>query len=306
MTRIVGDLEGFKSREPNKAIIPSLRLFTIGRREFIDLLSKNRGDLVSSMHCTHLINKRSFEVFEEKIDSRFTALEAEEFDAVVMEITVDRKSRLNKFYWIKCTPDLERGIDLNRMMTLAACMKQGRSIEQARLLSEQTHYQKSLEGTGLKHTLLVTVSSKPEDFESNLNSLTFFGSDNSEQQTSTKRHRHDHDDGVVRFTHTERFFGEEKERPEIQNNLESRLSKLVNTYKSAGFDDEDESAEPLHEEPVKSLRLEDQDRVASLKMLRTKRKLQAIEKRIEEDQQATRPNSEFRPLDTSPLETPLQ
>lgn len=306
MTRIVVDLENFKTQEPNKAIIPSIRLFTVGRREFIDLLSKERGDLVSSMHCTHLINRRSFEAFEEKIDSRFAALEHEEFDAVILEIAVDRKARLNKFYWIKCTPDLERGIDISRLLTLAACMKQGRSIEQARLLSEQTHFLNSLDGAGLTSILLVSVSTRPEDYDGNLRSLSLIQNLETDAPSSTKRARPEIGEAPMRFTHTERLYGETRGRSNSQNLLESKLSKLVNTYKSVGFEDEDDNSEQRHQEYNLHSKTSDTEAASSIKMLRTQRKMHAIEKRIEEHKQATQEEADFKPIDTTALESPLQ
>lgn len=284
MTRIVDDLEAFKVRESNKAIIPSLRLFAVGSREFVDLMSKDRGDLVSSMHCTHLINKRSFEVFQDKIESRCSSLHDEQIDAIVLEITVDRKARLNKFYWIKFTPDEERGIGLERLLTLAACMKQGRSIEQARLLTEQTPYQRSLEGAGLLATLLISVSSKPEDKNENRYSLSILQNLEGFAQISTTRSKKEDPEGAIRYTHTERIFGGRISHEETKNPLESRLSKLVQTYKSAGFTDDDENSEPVAPDLKYELKSPEPELVSSLKMLRTKRKLHAMEKRMEEFQ----------------------
>jgi hypothetical protein len=282
MTRIVDDLETFKVRESNKAIIPSLRLFAVGTREFVDLMSKDRGDLVSSMHCTHLINKRSFEVFQDKVESRCASLNEEQIDAVVLEITVDRKARLNKFYWIKCTPDEERGIGLERLLTLAACMKQGRSIEQARLLAEQTPFHRSLEGAGLLATLLITVSSKLEDKLENKAGLSLLQNQEGFAEMSTTRSKKEETEGPIRYTHTERIFGGRLSKEDHKNPLESRLSKLVQTYKSAGFTDDDENSEPGHADLKYDFKSSDHEQVSSLKMLRTKRKLDAIEKRMDE------------------------
>lgn len=287
-------MDRFKTIEHNKAIIPSIRLFALGHREFIDILSKNRGELVSAMSCTHLINKRSFEALEEVIDSRFLALEQESYDAVIFEITVDRKSRLNKLYWIRCTPNSTRGMDLNRFLVLAAGLKQGQTIEQARLLSENTHFEEALNSADMIAKLLVSVSSDPQDMEANIESL-WFGSNIEPISTSNnKRNAKTEQTGFSTYKQTARVFPDKDAISEPGNTIEARLNKLVTTYKSAGFVADDQSSD-MGAEDIKpdlyTTHPPPSDAQRSLKVMRTQRKIHMLKQQAahdDEDQEAAR------------------
>lgn len=91
--RILTLLEGLKHSEPGVTIIPSIRLFMVAGRNLEDLLSKTQATSVAHMVSTHLLNRRSFEAFEQRVDERSATLATQNIDALVMEITVDRKNR---------------------------------------------------------------------------------------------------------------------------------------------------------------------------------------------------------------------
>lgn len=285
-------MDKFKTIEHNKAIIPSIRLFALGHREFIDILSKNRGDLVSTMSCTHLINKRSFEVLEETIDKRFVALEQEEYDAIIMEVTVDRKSRLNKMYWIRCTPDSRRGLDMNRFLVLAGSMKQGKSIEQARLLSENNHFEQVLGSSDMVAKLLVSVSSSAEHMESNIESLWFGSNIEPVSPSNTRRYQNNEDIGFGSYKQTARMFPDKSAKPSGENNIEARLNKLVTTYKSAGFGADDQSSDMGAEElkpDMYSTHPATNDGYVSLRAIRTQRKMHFLKNQGTHDEEELEP-----------------
>lgn len=300
ISRLVADLETFKSSEHNQAIIPSLRLFAVGHREFADLLSKNRGDVVASMASVHLVNRRSFEALEERIDQRAALLETDDCDAIVLEVTVDRKARLNRFYWITCSPDSRRGLGLNYFMTLASCMKQGRTYEQARLQADSVAFDQSLEEAGMTASLLINVSAKTEDFTANMETLRLISVTDYE---STDRDMSKRDLNEGRYSQhkpTERIFGDHRGRPEDANTIEARMNRLVSTYRRAGFERDDRSsetdAEIYHEESKKNSKATGEV-ARSLKALRTQRKMQIAEdlaEQVEVDARREWPSKEIR------------
>ena len=100
-------------------------------------MSRNAADSIAGMASIHLINKRSFEVFEEKIDSRFEAVKNEVIKAVILEVTVDVKgryllleTRLNRFYWICCSPALQNeGLSIKRLCAKILSIKTNKSFD---------------------------------------------------------------------------------------------------------------------------------------------------------------------------------
>ena len=91
---IVSTLEKLKQELGNQTIIPSLKLFAMTDSGFIDLLSRNSTDSYAALTSTHLINKRTFEIFEDKITSRYeTIRDIEAVRCVIFELTVDKKNR---------------------------------------------------------------------------------------------------------------------------------------------------------------------------------------------------------------------
>jgi hypothetical protein len=171
--RIVAELEGFKNIDHNHAIIPSLRLFAIGKTEYIDLMSRNTGDVVSCMHSAHLINTRSFEVFEEKIDGRFKAVENEtnSVEAIAMEITVERKSRLNRFYWITCSPDETNNVTLGSICSRLNYLRLSKPLQQNLDPNNTDSIAITLDNISCR--LLVTLNVKPEEVDHNSQALEF-------------------------------------------------------------------------------------------------------------------------------------
>jgi hypothetical protein len=251
--RIVAELEGFKNIDHNHAIIPSLRLFAIGKTEYIDLMSRNTGDVVSSMHSTHLINRRSFEIFEDKIDSRFQALEGEHIEAVVLEITVDRKARLNKFYWVACTPDSNSEVTLELICSRINAMRLGRPFDRYPDVSNIEPIVAALDNLSCR--LLITLNVKPDESENNNEAVKFMtcgGSftnhgtapsyDGSHPQLSDAKtgkapyqpskydHREEYFTSTKRGERNDNFENESAQDP--KHSFENKMHKLIDTYKS--------------------------------------------------------------------------
>lgn len=91
---IVCGLEKLKLEQGNQTIIPSLKFFAATDSEFIDLLSRNTTDSYASLTCSHLINKRTYEIFESKISSRYDSIrDNERVQCVILELTVDKRNR---------------------------------------------------------------------------------------------------------------------------------------------------------------------------------------------------------------------
>ena len=292
--RIVAELEGFKNIEHNHAIIPSVRLFAIGKREYLDLMSRNTGDQVSSMHSTHLINRRSFEIFEDKIDSRFKAIAEEDVEAIVMEVTVDRKARLNRFYWIICSPSATEGISLNQMCGRVNTMKQGRPLNE---LTSDPSGNDSIVSV-LDHfscRVLLTLSSRPEETNDNEQMLKFMtcgglfsnqgtapsysGSYPNESEGVAHFRTEDYEDRFKtagkrdRDNHQDTEVATEERKP----SFEKKMHKLIDTYKSVVVKENynvDTQSE-MDTYPTEKLRIGMKS--PTLEMARTRRRLESTE-----------------------------
>lgn len=94
MDEMITDLERLKSQGSNQTVIPTIKLFAVGESDYIDLMSRNTGKSYTAISSTHLVNRRSFEIFEDKINTRYDSIkDNNSIQAIILELTVDNNNR---------------------------------------------------------------------------------------------------------------------------------------------------------------------------------------------------------------------